>query len=185
MPPHIEIDSHHDDWHQPSARQPPLMAGDNEPSPLFRDHESLKVSPISRLDRRQSNPDFPTAGKEMLLKEDPIKQAVAPVISVITAIIGPESAYVKAPSSSSRPPATKGSTTTSTTAAVGAAQQKQPPTKKSPNPNNKGKMETKPILLRASRYVSKKGWKVVKSLPNKLVSTVGSMKVPCHHRNVV
>lgn len=199
MPPHVEIDcSHHDDW------QPRSLAydDDEQPSPLFRDSESMKVSPRSSpLDRRQSDPD---AGSEIVPRaaDRPTGPgAFAPVVSVITAIIGPESAYVRTSPSSAvvastttktTTAATKTTTTTTTTTV--AALPKRPPaapqSKPSPDRKDEGGIredEAKPIIiLRASRYVSKKGWKVVKSLPNKLGSMVGSMgmKLPCH-RNVV
>mmetsp|Transcript_23760 Transcript_23760/g.51390 ORF Transcript_23760/g.51390 Transcript_23760/m.51390 type:complete len:181 (-) Transcript_23760:238-780(-) len=180
MPPRIEVDSNEDDWHHPAPRPSFTPTSNDEPSPLFRDHD-ITMPSTSRLDRRQSDPDF----SAIVLKEDPIKKllVVAPVVSRITAIIGPESAYVRTstPSISISPP----KTTAGPTSTPKQAQQQTTTTKKPPTPSPKGKIETKPILLRATRFVSKKGWKVVKSLPNKLVSTVGSVKIPGHHRNVV
>eukprot|EP00584_Thalassiosira_punctigera_P021085 CAMPEP_0172548392 /NCGR_PEP_ID=MMETSP1067-20121228/17694_1 /TAXON_ID=265564 ORGANISM="Thalassiosira punctigera, Strain Tpunct2005C2" /NCGR_SAMPLE_ID=MMETSP1067 /ASSEMBLY_ACC=CAM_ASM_000444 /LENGTH=187 /DNA_ID=CAMNT_0013335599 /DNA_START=118 /DNA_END=681 /DNA_ORIENTATION=- len=187
MPPHVDADSHHDDWHPaPRSRSLPY---DHEPSPLFRDSESAKAPPRSPLDRRQSDPDFTASVREMVRKDDPAKHVAAPVVSVITAIIGPESAYVRSSTGGGSTPADKGSmaAAASTEATGVTAQQKQSPTstKKPPSQSKGGKTEHKPLFLRASRYVSKKGWKVVKSLPNKVASTVGSVKVPGHHRNVV
>lgn len=192
MPPHIEVDSHHDEWHLQTPQPTSLDA----PSPLFLDYETISNgSPggggaLSSLSQRQSDPDFTKLEyKKMVVKED-VKAAV----SRITAIIGPESAYVRRANSSP-----KASSATTTTAAAGAkstsnavqtsSTSTSATTKKSSSNNNpKGKkMETdRPISLRrATRYVSKKGWKVVKSLPNKVASSVRSVHVPCHHRNVV
>eukprot|EP00581_Thalassiosira_minuscula_P009561 CAMPEP_0183702674 /NCGR_PEP_ID=MMETSP0737-20130205/700_1 /TAXON_ID=385413 /ORGANISM="Thalassiosira miniscula, Strain CCMP1093" /LENGTH=195 /DNA_ID=CAMNT_0025929325 /DNA_START=98 /DNA_END=685 /DNA_ORIENTATION=+ len=195
MPPHVELDCHHDEWCQPSYQLQPLTSHEDEEqscSPLFR---SIQVAPkSSRLDRRQSDPEFDKLqqdileeeGKEVGSKsEDPAKKKAVvaqapPAVSVITAIIGPESAYVRTVSPANS--ATSASTASTTSTSTATAQTKQQRTNnKSPTDNKKAK----PIHLRATRYVSKKGWKVVKSLPKKVVSTVRSAKIPGHHRNVV
>mmetsp|Transcript_14122 Transcript_14122/g.21286 ORF Transcript_14122/g.21286 Transcript_14122/m.21286 type:complete len:206 (+) Transcript_14122:48-665(+) len=205
MPPHIEIDSHHDEL-CPAPRSPTLY-DDEQPSPLFRDSEV--VIPISPLDRRQSDPNFSdpaeVKNRSLVLKDAPTKKAVTTarpvVVSRITAIIGPESAYIRnttVSNNNNRVSTTtaKGTTTTTTTsssvatktatkaAAATTTTTTSAQKKKQPQTNKK---DTKPIFLRASRYVSKKGLKVVKFLPNKVASTVGSInvKVPGHHRNVV
>jgi hypothetical protein len=203
MPPHLEVDSHHDDWH------PQLVALSNdEPSslsPLFR---SVELPPRSAtscgLDRRMSDPDFTSAaGKQLVLKENPKKDVIAAaapaVVSRITAIIGPESAYVKKTTAAvATPAATKAAATptktkstptpvTTKTVAQTTKSKQSPPSGKAPvqQKSKSKKSESKPIFLRASHYVSKKGWKVVKSLPKKVTSSVGSVKVPGHNRNVV
>lgn len=192
MPPHVEVESHSDELHRPSNSS---IAADDAPSPLFRDHDdgTVPISPLCRLDRRQSDPDFSaTEGTEMILRDGPGKKAASaasPVVSVITAIIGPESAYVRATGADSPTTAATASSDgsgkpTATAAAASMKQQALNPT--SAPTKEKKKVESKTVLLRATRYVSKKGWKVVKSLPRKIMSAGGSAKPPtCNHRNVV
>lgn len=189
MPPYIEVDSHHDEDCWRPAR-PPLVLSNDQPSPLFLDYDSITAqsSPSAfSLSRQQSNPD----STAVVLKEDPVKKAAAPVVSVITAIIGPESAYVRNTCGGGGAPNSPAAASSS--AASNKRQRPAEPTSSStssnskpssPNGGPKGKIE-KPMLLRATRYVSKKGWKVVKSLPNRLATTAGSVRVPGRHRNVV
>ena len=173
MPPHIEIDAHNDEI---------LIINDDEPSPLFRDQADTGIPFTSRLDRRQSDPDFKVEGSEMVVKNDAVKhQAVAPVVSRITAIIGPESAYVRtttptASNINSQPPATAAAASAAANKAAPPPKPKEAPKPKPPPSQKEGKIESKPILLRATRFVSKKGWKVVKSLPRKVVSSIGGAK---------
>lgn len=218
MPPYIEVDSHQDDDFGLQLARPPLVLSTDQPSPLFLDYESVnpQLSPTastSQLSRRQSDPDF-TA---LVIKDDPAKKAkeaakAAPVVSVITAIIGPESAYVrtantKADSANGKSTATAVPTAkSSSSSGVAAKVTKQQPkkaaqpspskstpsvtskTKSTPantNKSAKGKIERPILLKRATHYVSKKGWKVVKSLPKRVASSVASVKVPGHYRNVV
>lgn len=213
MPPYIEADSHHhdNDCQVPTDQPKPALVtstnNDELPSPLFRDN-TITTRTNFGLDRRLSDPNNLDEGKEVILKDEPAKQVVAPIVSRITAIIGPESAYVKTAKTVSSPTATKGVGATTATKSSSSSSstvkqqkqqtQKQQPLKKSMNKTKDQKTDTtttnkKPVYLRASRYVSKKGWKVVKSLPNKLVSTARSTcagsvkvpKVPGNHRNVI
>jgi len=200
MPPHIEIDSHHDELYP--AHRSPTLYDDEQPSPLFRDSEAV-VTPISPLDRRQSDPHFSDPAevnnRSLVLKvDDATKKAVTTarpvVVSRITAIIGPESAYIintTASNNNNRVSTTAKGTTTTTATSSSATTKTETAATTTSSPKRKqaqtNKKDTKPIFLRASRYVSKKGLKVVKFLPNKVASTVGSInvKVPGHHRNVV
>lgn len=212
MPPHIEIDSHHDDGLLAAPRSSLALCTDDAPSPLFHDSDSLrKPPPTSPLDRRQSDPEFVSAKKEAAPANGAARKAAAPAVSRITAIIGPESAYVRAASASAAGsggrPSPKGATAAGAAAkSVAAARPKpklkpkpSPPNKNSPSPNGStggktegskpGKSEgepPKPKFLRRSQYLGKKGWKLAKSLPGKMASAVGRrMKIPGHHRNVV
>lgn len=107
MPPYVEVD-HHDDGHEliiSSAKEPLITDGNissngnnDEPilSPLFRDNSI--PSTTFGLDRRLCDPDFNTTAISAVggsNNNDAVRQAVAPVVSVITSIIGPESAYVR------------------------------------------------------------------------------------------
>jgi len=204
MPPYIEIDAHHDEW--PEERQPTSLLGYDEhhPSPLFLDYRELpsKVPPESRLDLRQSDPDLsavPPREEEVVERREVVATAVP--VSRITAIIGPESRYVRTKEENV---GTGASTGTGAGSRVGdrppqpsapevgrppgrapdarrmfqVDQPQRPPSNANANP-----------FARASARASKKGWKVVKSLPNKLVSTVGNVKVSNvkipHYRNAV
>lgn len=183
MPPHIEVEPHHDDVLQTPVPHP--ASNDEEvPSPLFRDDNNVKAPPpSSSLDRRQSDPLF--AGKEVVLHEEPIKQAASPAaVSRITAIIGPESAYVKTTNAPASAAEAK--------APAAAQQPTRPAAAAKPSPNQSGaKIEKKPLSLRASRFVKKHGWRAV---PKKLASMASSntarpagaaKKVPVRHKNVV
>eukprot|EP00578_Thalassiosira_sp_NH16_P028927 CAMPEP_0181094770 /NCGR_PEP_ID=MMETSP1071-20121207/10167_1 /TAXON_ID=35127 /ORGANISM="Thalassiosira sp., Strain NH16" /LENGTH=197 /DNA_ID=CAMNT_0023177115 /DNA_START=103 /DNA_END=696 /DNA_ORIENTATION=- len=197
MPPYVEVDTHHDEDCWRPAR-PPLVLSNDQPSPLFLDYDSItaaKSSPSAvSLSPQQSNPEF----SAVVLREDPAKKAAAaaPVVSVITAIIGPESAYVRntcGGAASTNFPAAASSTASSKRqrpaepSSSPTSSNNKPSSSSSPaNGSNTKKWKTeKPMLLRATRYVSKKGWKVVKSLPNRLATTAGSVRVPGRHRNVV
>jgi len=182
MPPHIEIDAHHDEW--PEERQPTSLLADYDEhlSPLFLDYRELppKIPPESRLDLRQSDPDMSVASP----MEEPVERrevvASAVPVSRITAIIGPESRYVRTKDESVGT-GSKADSRRPQPNAPGTGRPRGPPSNVNANP-----------FARASARASKKGWKVVKSLPNKLVSTVGSVKVSKvsnvkipHYRNAV
>ena len=216
MPPHIEVETHsNDDWSWlTSASSTTVDNGNNNKlnndnnnnntdlsSPLFRDDDSNIPPPPSRLDRRQSDPDFTALvkheEKDTHITNKPLV-APSPVVSRITAIIGPESAYVNvrtcstttnnvSSSSNNTPPSITTSTSISKKEPI-VYKNGIPQKKKSPSPNGtncENKDSETNLLRRATKLVSKKGWKVVKSLPNKLMSTFKSVKIPGVHKNVV
>ena len=174
MPPRVEVDSHAEDGLQTPV--PQSASNDEAPSPLFRDNSVKPPPPSSSLDRRQSDPHF--AGKEMALEEEPAKQPAAHTVSRITAIIGPESAYVKTTGDAPSPAAT--------VAAPVATQQATKPiaaAKKSPYESGI-KIDPQQVLARARRFVSKQCRKVKarrKKLANKARSTWGKVT----HKNAV
>ena len=214
MPPYIEVETHgNDDWswlttasstavNENSSKLNNNDHNNDLSSPLFRDDDS-NIPPPSRLDRRQSDPDFTTLAAKQ--KEDThiiINKPLAappPVVSRITAIIGPESAYVRTNcsvnnsttnASSNTPPSTSTASIPKREPIVyknGIPQKKKPLSSSSSGNSGENKDgDNKPMFLRrATKLVSKKGWKVVKSLPNKLISTVNSVKIPGVHKNVV
>jgi len=190
MPPHIEIDTHHDEW--PERRQPTSLLGCDEhhPSPLFLDYRELppKVPPESRLDLRQSDPDMSASTPKMEEigdRREGAAAAAAVPVSRITAIIGPESRYVRTKEESVGTGASDGTGSASKVSvpppqpsAPEKGRPRKPPSNANANP-----------FARASARASKKGWKAVKSLPKKLVSTVENVKVAnvklAHYRNTV
>jgi hypothetical protein len=182
-------------------------------SPLFRDHDS-KIAPSSpscRLDKRQSDPDYAAAaaaaaaegGRERTLSsEDPTlghrpsssttttTGAIIPKrVSRITAIIGPESAYVKVGDSA---PGEVGGLPTPPLAPTAADEPSAPkrevtaarPPEGKATSDGGGKREGKSLLIRATRFMSKRGGKIVKSVPRKMASEFGTAKVG-QHQNVI
>ena len=214
MPPYIEVETHgNDDWswlttasstavNENSSKLNNNDHNNDLSSPLFRDDDS-NIPPPSRLDRRQSDPDFTTLSAKHeedthIIINKPLA-AHPPVVSRITAIIGPESAYVRTNCSVNNS-TTNASSNTPPSTSTASIPKREPivykngiPQKKKPlsssSSGNSGENEdgnNKPVFLRrATKLVSKKGWRVVKSLPNKLISTVNSVKIPGVHKNVV
>ncbi len=209
MPPYqVDVDSsYQDDFNR--------LFNNDELSPLFRDHER-KIAPSSpscRLDKRQSDPEYAAAaaaaaaegGRERTLSsEDPTlghrpssssttttTGAIIPKrVSRITAIIGPESAYVKVgdsapgdvgglptpplpPAAADEPSAPKREVTAA-----------RPPEVKAITNDGGEKRESKSFLVRATRFMNKRGGKLVKSVPRKMASEFGTAKVG-QHRNVI
>ncbi|KAL3822182.1 hypothetical protein ACHAXA_008198 [Cyclostephanos tholiformis] len=198
MPPYqVEADSsYRDDWQR--------LVNDDKLSPLFRDHDSKIAPPSSscRLDKRQSDPEYAAAaesGRERALSwEDPnlghrpsttttttttTLSVVSMPVSRITAIIGPESAYIKFPDDvGGLPPpklAADGCDETKRVAIPG----RRLPEERSPSDNGGGKV-AQSLLVRASRLVGKRGWKLVKYIPIKLTSAFGTVGVG-EHQNVI
>jgi hypothetical protein len=204
MPPfQVDVDSsYQDDFNR-------LFNGD-ELSPLFRDHD-IKIAPSSpscRLDKRQSDPEYAAAAAEggrerALLSEDPTlghrppsssstatTGSIVPCrVSRITAIIGPESAYVKVGDAAPgyvgglpTPPPPPAADSKSSAPKREVTQARSPEVKTASVGG--GKRESKSLFVRATRFVSKRGWKLVKSLPSKLSCEFGTAKVG-RHRNVI
>lgn len=193
MPPHVDIDAHHDEW--PEERSPTSLLADDEhySSPLFRDYCELppKVPPEARLDLRQSDPDLSAAAAgtaPTMEAAGGARAAPPPPVSRITAIIGPESRYVRAYEKG----AVAGTKAGPGTSNKGGGD-RPPPSPPVPAPRPRKPASNPNPFARASARASKKGWKVMKSLPNKLASTVGNVKVSSvkvkvpvpHYRNAV
>lgn len=195
MPPHIESHSH-SEWPHPRSKS----TGDIKnaeinalcgclDSPLFRDEVDEQPSkPLSRLERRQSNPDLMGAdSKELVTAERGIN--AAPFMSKIESIIGPESRYYN------NEPQSKATTPRLAEPAKPAAVHKVAPTEKVAvvpktakaaaaeiqaesarhstqevqiKPNNSTattkynkSSSRKPIMIRFTHAVSKKSWRLV------------------------
>jgi hypothetical protein len=194
MPPYqVDTDSsYQDDWNR--------LFNDEKLSPLFRDHDSkiAPSSPSCRLDKRQSDPEYAAAaegGRERTTSsEDPLGHrpstttttsttataaaVVSTRVSRITSIIGPESAYVK--SGDSAPGDVGGLTPPSSPPPLPDADEPSAPEPEATPParpsemlapsDDLGKLETRSLLVRVTRFVSKRGWK------RKVASAFGTAK---------
>ena len=196
MPPYqVDVESSYQDEFN-------RLFNNDELSPLFRDHDSKIAlsSPSCRLDKRQSDPEYAAAaaneGRERTLSSEDLTLGhrlssssttmTGPIVprrvSRITAIIGPESAYVKVgdsapgevgglptpplpPAAADEPSAPKQEVTVA-----------RPPEVKATSDGG-DKREGKSLLVRATRFMRKRGWKLVKSVPRKVASEFGTAKV--------
>ena len=173
MPPYIEVDSHHNDectlLQRSSADD--TNKNNNFPSPLYDDVLSTPPTTTSRLDRRQSDPGFTGLSS---VQEDPMKKPLLDSrvgeVSRIQAIIGPESAYyIRRPSVNIINNSTTTTNTTTNTPTPRTVYKNGIPQKpKSQSDNVKKDLPSLEVqIFRTSKCITKKGWKILKSISKK------------------
>ena len=175
MPPHIELDSSHDEWR--TTRQPQLASlnlANGEQSPLFQDEDNTRQSSFNSLDRRQSDTEFVWTARQLVKKDKKNNQEVKPFVSKISMIIGPESAYVKG----GDPPVTIRTMQQSSTSWDNHHQQKNE--QLDDDDRTRDSKVRRPMMVRVTRHVSQKGWRVVKYIGgsgSKFVTSVVNTKI--------
>ncbi|KAL3769778.1 hypothetical protein ACHAWO_011306 [Cyclotella atomus] len=199
MPPHIESHSHNE-WHHPRSKSTGDIKNSEVvalcgclDSPLFRDEDDEPIRPLSRLDRRQSNPGLVSAESQELLANETSVNNTAPFVSKIESIIGPESRYyngepqpqpaVSRPTEAHKSTAVQAAAPQKPAVAViktpaSAAQtqivaqsaqvQAQPSTDATTAATKYNKSKSsRPLMLRITHSVSKKSWRLVKYIGEK------------------
>lgn len=201
MPPHIESHSH-SDWAPRSKSTGDIK---NSPinalcgcldSPLFRDEDDEPTSKqLSRLDRRQSNPDLLAAGsssQDLAAIEQGAHTTAPQFVSKIESIIGPESRYYNSESqkrstTAPQPTAPRKMVAAQETAPKQQAAVVQKTAAPAPTPTvaqstqevlsqpdittattkyNKSS-NRKPLMTRMTHAVSKKSWRLVRYIGEK------------------
>jgi hypothetical protein len=171
MPPHVELAPSHNEWQAPRYTQSTRVSQGLEintlcgclDSPLFRDElDDPNTRQLCHLDRRLSDPDLVSAGSHEKGPAGAVKNS-APVMSKIESIIGPESRYYKnepQPQRSaviSRPQPTPAAVEVTSPRPNEVEVQKCGTATKYNTSNAR-----RPFIMRMTRRVSKKGWKVVR-----------------------
>eukprot|EP00804_Cyclotella_cryptica_P027732 CCRYP_020472-RA/>CCRYP_020472-RA protein AED:0.38 eAED:0.45 QI:0/0/0.5/1/0/0/2/513/215 len=176
MPPHVELVHNQSEWQAPRHSQSTVGSRGLDinalcgclDSPLFRDEvDDPNSRQLCHLDRQQSDTDLVSAGSHEIVPAGGVKTAI-PVMSKIESIIGPESRYYK------NEPLPQRSSVISqpqpTPAVVEATS--QPPIQAelhecgTTTKYNKSS-DRRPFMMRMTRRVSKKGWKVVRFIGEK------------------
>ena len=209
MPPYqVDADSsNNDDWHcLPYDIDDDDDVKQQQLSPLFRDqHAAIRPSsPSRRLDKRQSDPEYAAAidgGRDGAASYDDagrrlgagpsststtttttaavVSSTPPQHVSRITAIIGPESSYVKIPDGvvvSGGPVRSPQSLPSFSAASASPGETKQSQDEKSTRCDDGGG-GSRSTLVRATRFVGKRGRRLVGYIPIRLASAFGTSGV--------